>query len=100
MAIQKQLRAVASDKRWQILRVLKEPAAHFPPPADGDLEKDGVSVVVIARKLKISQPTATEHLRVLHEAGLLRVRRRKQWTFYRRNETAIAALKRELADTL
>ena len=100
MTIQRQLRAVASEKRWQILHCLKAPAAHFPPPADGDLEKDGVCVVVIARKLKISQPTATAHLRVLHEAGLLRLRRRKRWAFYRRNETAIAALKRALADAL
>lgn len=96
----KQLRAVASDRRWQVLDWLKTPADHFPKQVDGDLARDGVCVALIARKLKVSQPAATEHLRVLHEAGLVRTRRKKQWTFYRRNEKAIAALKRDLAKAL
>jgi DNA-binding transcriptional ArsR family regulator len=44
--------------------------------------RDGVCGVLIAQKLGISQPTASEHLKVLSRAGLVRAKRIKQWTFY------------------
>jgi len=59
------VKALASDRRLQILSWLKEPRAHFPPQVDGDLVRDGVCGVLIAQKLGISQPTASEHLKVL-----------------------------------
>ena len=91
------LRAVANPRRLRILDWLKDPVAHFPPQQDGDLVKDGVCGVSIAAKLGISQPTASEHLNILVRAGLLRPKRRKQWTFYRRDEKRIAAAKRAIA---
>jgi len=90
------VKALANERRLQILRWLKQPREHFPPQVDGDLVKDGVCGVLIARKLRISQPTASEHLRILTRAGLLRPRRIKQWTFYKRDEKSIAAVKRAL----
>jgi ArsR family transcriptional regulator len=63
---------------------------------DGDLVRDGVCSVFIARKLGVSAPTASEHLRVLSQAGLVKGKRIKQWTFYRRDEKRIAAVKRAL----
>ena len=94
------LRAIASDRRLQVLEWLKRPRAHFPPQVDGDLVRDGVCSVNIARKLRVSQPTASEHLRVLTAAGLLRATKAKQWTFYRRDEQRIAAVKRRIHDDL
>ena len=88
------LKAVANDRRLEILNWLKDPGAHFPPQVDGDLVNDGVCSVFIAQKLKVSQPTASEHLRVLTQAGLVRARRIKQWTFYQRDEKRIADVKR------
>jgi ArsR family transcriptional regulator len=90
------LRALASQRRLKILDWLKNPTAHFPRQVDGDLVKDGVCAVLIARKLAISQPTASVHLRVLTDAGLLRGKRIKQWTFYKRNEPAIRQIKRKI----
>lgn len=87
------IRALASERRLQILDWLKHPAAHFPPQADGDLIEDGVCGVLIAAKLGVSQPTASEHLKVLSQAGLLRAKRVKQWTFYKRDEARIRAIK-------
>jgi len=87
-------KALASDKRLQILSWLKDPRAHFRPQVDGDLVDDGVCGVLIAEKLGVSAPTASEHLRVLTAAGLLRPRRIKQWTFYKRDEKRIAAAKK------
>lgn len=91
------LRALANDKRAQILLWLKDPRAHFPRQVDGDLVKDGVCGRLIARKLKVSQPTASEHLKVLAQAGLIRGRRIKQWVFYQRDEARLKAMQRALA---
>ena len=89
------VKALANDKRLQILHWLKTPRRHFPPQVDGDLVRDGVCGLFIADKLGVSQPTASEHLRILTQAGLVRPKRIKQWIFYRRDETRIAAVKRE-----
>jgi len=87
------LRALANDKRLQILAWLKNPAAHFKPQTDGDLVKDGVCGLRITEKLGVSQPTASEHLRILTDAGLVEGKKIKQWVFYKRNEPAISAFK-------
>lgn len=92
------LRAVASDKRLAILGWLRDPEVHFRPQTDGDLVRDGVCGLLIAEKLGVSQPTTSEHLRILTQAGLLKAKRIKQWTFYRRDEAAIAALGQALRD--
>jgi DNA-binding transcriptional ArsR family regulator len=90
-------RALSNPSRLQILAWLRQPKKHFPPQVDGDLIKDGVCGLLIAKKLRVSQPTASEHLKVLLQAGLIRGKRIKQWTFYKRNEPAIRTLKREIA---
>jgi ArsR family transcriptional regulator len=87
------IRALANEKRLQILEWLRHPRKHFPPQVDGDLVRDGVCGLRIAEKLKISQPTASEHLKVLAQAGLIRGKRIKQWTFYKRDEDRIQELK-------
>jgi ArsR family transcriptional regulator len=89
------VKALANERRLLILHWLKQPRAHFRPQVDGDLVRDGVCGVFIAEKLGVSQPTASEHLRILSHAGLVRAKRIKQWTFYRRDEKRIAEIKRE-----
>ena len=90
------LRALDNDRRLQILRWLKEPTRHFRPQVDGDLETDGVCGLLIAEKLGLSQPTVSEHMRVLVRSGLVRGKRIKQWTFYRRDEQRLAELLRAM----
>ena len=88
------VKALANERRLQILTWLKEPRGHFPPQVDGDLVRDGVCGMFIAEKLGVSPPTASEHLRILTQAGLVRAKRIKQWTFYKRDEKRIAEVKR------
>jgi DNA-binding transcriptional ArsR family regulator len=90
------IRALANERRLQILEWLKDPAANFPPQVDGDLIKDGVCGVFIAEKLGVSQPTASEHLKILSQAGLIRSKRIKQWTFYKRDEARIREIKKAI----
>jgi DNA-binding transcriptional ArsR family regulator len=91
------LKALASDKRLQILEWLSDPRAHFPPQRDGDLVDDGVCSLLIAEKLGVSQPTCGEHLKILSRAGLIRGKKIKQWVFYQRDEGRIQAVKNLLS---
>ena len=91
--IESALRAMANGRRMLVLQWLKKPRAHFPRQLDGDLVEDGVCGVLIASKLGVSQPTVSEHLRILAQAGLIRGKRIKGWTFYKRDEERIAELK-------
>ena len=93
-------RALASDRRILIRQWLKHPRRHFPPQVDGDLVRDGVCGVRIAEKLGVSQPTASEHLRILSDAGLLRSKKIKQWIFYRRDPAGIRGARRALSEAL
>jgi DNA-binding transcriptional ArsR family regulator len=92
------LKALANERRLQILEWLRDPRRHFPPQRDGDLVEDGVCGVLIAEKLGVSPPTLSEHMRVLTGAGLVRAKRIKGWTMYKRDEKAIAGLKKAIRD--
>jgi ArsR family transcriptional regulator len=100
MPIEMAFKALANERRLRILEWLKDPARHFRAQVDGDLVDDGVCGVLIVEKLGVSQPTVSEHLKVLTQAGLLRSKRIKQWTFYRRDERSIRSLKSLIRDKL
>jgi DNA-binding transcriptional ArsR family regulator len=93
-------RALANDRRLQILDWLREPRRHFPPQVDGDLVKDGVCGVFIAEKLGVTAPTLSEHMRVLTSAGLVKAKRIKGWTMYKRDEERIRAIRRLISTAL
>jgi DNA-binding transcriptional ArsR family regulator len=90
------IKALANGRRLMILDWLKDPRAHFPPQIDGDLAKDGVCALLLAEKLGITQATLSEHMRVLVQAELVLPKRIKQWTFYRRDEDRIRAIKADI----
>lgn len=94
------LQALANERRLQILEWLKQPTQHFPPQVYGDLKKDGVCGQFIAEKLGVSQPTASEHLKILSRAGLITPKRVKQWTFYKRDEAQIKEVKRLISTAI
>ena len=92
------LKALANERRLQILEWLRDPRAHFRPQVDGDLVKDGVCGVLIAEKLGVSPPSLSEHMHILTAAGLVRAKRIKGWTMYRRDDKAIADAKKAIRD--
>ena len=83
------IKAVASPVRLEILSLLKDPVGNFPPQIDGDLVRDGVCADFIREKVGIAAATASRHLTLLTDAELLVATRKKNWTFYRRDEAAI-----------
>ena len=90
------IKALANGRRLMILDWLKDPRSHFPPQVDGDLDEDGVCALLLAEKLGITQATLSEHMRVLVQAELVLPKRIKQWTFYRRDEDRIRAIKADI----
>ena len=94
------LKALANERRLRILGWLKDPRAHFRPQVDGDLVADGVCGVLIAEKLGVTAPTLSEHMRILTDAGLVRAKRIKGWTMYKRDEKAIAAAKKTIRESV
>jgi DNA-binding transcriptional ArsR family regulator len=100
MNLELALGALSSARRLQILAWLKSPRKHFPPQVYGDLVKDGVCGVFIARKMRVSQPTASEHMKILQHAGLVRAKRIKQWTFYKRDEARIRKIKKCISSSI
>ena len=97
MILARLIQALGNDRRLQILEWLKEPKDRFPQQRDGDLIKDGVCGLLIARKLRVSQSAFTEHLKILSQAGFVRSKRIKKCTFYKRDEKAIRTFKREIS---
>jgi DNA-binding transcriptional ArsR family regulator len=100
MTLSRSMQALSNDRRVQILEWLKQPKQHFPPQVDGDLVKDGVCGLLIARKLRVTQPAVTEHLKILSQAGFLKSKRIKKWTFYKRDENAIRQIKRVISERI
>jgi ArsR family transcriptional regulator len=94
------MRALGNERRLQVLEWLKDPVAHFPPQVDGDLVDDGVCALLIEEKLGLAQPTTAQHLKTLVDAGFLVPRRIKKWTFYKRDDAALAAFMTTLAETV
>ena len=100
MNIEVVLQALANERRLLILEWLKRPAEHFPPQVDGDLVKDGVCGLLIAKKLGVSQPAASEHLRILARSGMIRAKRLKKWTFYKRDEAEVQRVRKAISAKL
>ncbi|MFJ8357309.1 ArsR family transcriptional regulator [Streptomyces sp. NPDC093984] len=84
------LKRPAGDRRLRILEWLKDPGAHFPPQRHTDLVENGVTAAAVASKLGVPRCVAESDLRLLAAIGLLRTRRMRGRTHYRRDEVRIA----------
>ena len=88
-------KALANDRRLEILNWLREPKKNFPANTNGASQDEiGVCVSFIQEKSGLSQSTISSYMSTLERAGLVTATRMGQWTFYRRNERSL----RELAD--
>lgn len=89
------LKALANDKRLQILQWLKQPKENF-TSSHCNVEKDGVCVGLIGEKIGLSQSTVSQYLNLLLQAGLIKMERKGQWTYCKRNEKAIKEFIKQL----
>lgn len=99
MNIMQILKVISNDKRFNILKWLKEPCKHF-TSNHCDVEQDGVCVGLIEQKAGLSQSTASQYLLQLKQAGLITMERRGQWTYCKLNHEFIKAFLKELSKEL
>lgn len=95
-----QSKALASDVRLSILSWLSEPDAHFSHQVTGKPSEIGVCVTLLTEKLDMAQPTVSRHLELLRRAGFLSVRKIGRWSFFQRDEAAVADFKAWINDNL
>jgi len=88
-------KALGHPTRLAILGWLKEPESF--PPQDQPAAEVGVCLKHIQARAEVSQSTASQFMATLQRAGLVTCTRIGQWSHYRRNEDAIAALSRDIA---
>lgn len=99
MNLDKAISALNNPVRRQILIWLKD-RSNFPPPLPEHAELEGVCVAYIQEKAGLSQSTISTYMGLLKDAGLVVSDRHGQWTFYRRDEDAIAATLKQLSENL
>lgn len=93
------LKALANEKRLNILVWLKDPRTHF-SFATCDVVKEGVCVGHIERKSGLSQSTVSQYLLQLQQAQLISMERRGQWTYCKLNQAFIKDFMCHLSKTL
>lgn len=84
-------KALANAHRRQMLKWLKTPRAYFPPALPEHADLPGACASYIYEKSELSQGTVSQYLSQLERAGLIIRTRHGKWTFFHRNEAAIAA---------
>lgn len=82
-----------------MLEWLKEPEINFPEQLAAGFEH-GVCVGQIQAKAGLTQSTVSEYLSILQRAGFIESTRVGQWTYYKRNEDAFAALSKLIQSNL
>lgn len=92
-------KALANPTRRQILQWLKHPDAFFPIEECNGFA-NGVCAGQIEQLGKVSQSTMSNHLSILQQAGLIRVEKHGQWSYFSRNEEAIQQYITHLKDSL
>ena len=98
--MEKALTTLNNPMRRKILHWLKD-RSNFPPALPEHSDLDGVCVGYIQERAGLSQSTISSYMALLKDSGLVIAERHGQFTFYRRDETAIRqfieALKQDLA---
>jgi DNA-binding transcriptional ArsR family regulator len=84
-----QIKAMASEQRLRILRLLAESKKYFGHQWSADPVAFGVCMTLIAEALTIAQPTASRHLDILRLAGFITVRKHLKWSYCKRDDSAI-----------
>lgn len=92
--LDRMLHAIADPTRRRILDALKEKGAC-------SIGKEtGLCACDIEQRVRLTQPTISHHMAILKKAGLVEALKQGQWMWYRRNESALRELAKNLRNTL
>ncbi|HFQ15533.1 MAG TPA: transcriptional regulator [Rhodobacteraceae bacterium] len=76
-------KALSNEHRLRIMGWLMNPIESFPGETNCDLETEGVCVTALTAKTGLTQPSVTNHMHLLQQAGLVTSSRRRNWVFYK-----------------
>ncbi len=68
------IKALSNENRLRILRWLADPARHFPPQREENIEDVGVCVKFAQERVGDSQSTVSQYMATLEEANLVIVK--------------------------
>ncbi len=90
-------KALSNEHRLRIMGWLMNPAEAFAGLPGADMVSEGVCVTSLTEKTGLTQPSVTNHMHLLQQAGLVTSTRRRNWVFYKPNRErfhdVIAALR-------
>ncbi|SFT69066.1 transcriptional regulator, ArsR family [Pseudovibrio denitrificans] len=95
-----QIKAISSEPRLKVLRLLTEPQKHFSHQQSADPVEFGVCMTLIAEALGVAQPTASRHLDILKQAGFITAQKHLKWSYCKRDEAAIKDFLQWLGDEI
>lgn len=84
-----QIKALSSEPRLHILRLLAESRKNFSHQWSANPEETGVCMTLIAEALDVKQPTISRHLDILKQAGFITVKKHMKWSYCKRDEIEI-----------
>lgn len=96
--VARRLKTLGHPDRLRLLRLTRTPSA-FPDNLVDPLVV-GVCVNDLARAAGLPQSTASRHLGLLHDEGLVDITQHGQWRYVRTSESAMHALAEELLGLL
>ncbi|TPW29196.1 helix-turn-helix transcriptional regulator [Martelella alba] len=90
-----EISALSNEKRLWILQWLKDPKTGF--DRGEATSRQGICGQSIADRLGVTPATASVHLKILTQAGLIRAVRVGKFTYFERDDAALAALAEKIA---
>lgn len=95
-----QIKALSSEIRMKVLRLLGKPKENFSHQWSADPASEGVCMSLVADAIGVAQPTASRHLDILRQARFVTVTRIGKWGHCKRDEAAIRDYLTWVADEL
>jgi len=89
-------KALGDDTRFAILRLLQKRSRRRCGPVEAG--EPGLCASDVESAVGLSQAAVSHHMGILRRAGLITAEKRGRWTFYRRNDQAIAAVATALVE--
>lgn len=86
-------KALASDQRREILRILGEST---PEPGKTCCGPDEVCACKLSERMGLAASTISHHMNILRDAGLVDARKDGWWVYYTLRREALRAVKAEL----
>lgn len=95
-----QVKALSSEVRLSILRLLSDPKGNFANQWSADPSTEGVCMSLIAEAIEVTPATMSRHLDILRRARFITVTRIGKWGHCKRDEAAIRDYLDWIAKTL